>query len=135
MTNIVEIVCLFIIWAILEYVVVQLYLNHKRKYEENTPVSIVKARLVVKKRDEYFARQGISCQAIVRYRLGLDKTSDILTEPDKLLKNARYYASFYTEEGEMMKFRVNMLEYEKLIEGEKGNLVYQGKNYVTFHTD
>ena len=130
-----ENICLLMILAVLELVVVQLCFNHKKKYEENTPISIVKARLVAKRKEEYFTRRGISHQAIQRYHLGLDKMADILMSPEKLFKDARYFAAFYTDEGEMMKFRINMLEYEKLVEGTKGKLVYQGKNYVAFHAD
>lgn len=135
MLNMIGNVCIFIIFIIIEVTVYQLYKNYKKDYEENTPIQTVTARVVTKKMDKYQAQRNGTSMALERYHLGVDKISDILADQDKLIYAARYYATFHTDQGKTIKFRVNTLEYEKLTEGELGILVFQGKNYISFRTE
>lgn len=132
MTNAIGIICELILFFMVELVVMYWWMGRQESYMENHPVQTIPAIVLSKQMDKYPAQRYGTPIARERYRLGLDKPIDILANPDNLMFAARYYATFATDEHKVKKFKINILDYEKLREGQKGELTFQGKIYIGF---
>lgn len=49
--------------------------------------------------------------------------------------NVAYFATFSIQDGRALELSVPEAEYEKLLEGDLGELQYQGSHFVCFHTN
>lgn len=132
MSNAIGDICILILIFMMQIVVAYWWQGREKKYMEEHPIQIEKVIVISKQMDKYPAQKYGTPIARERYHLGLDKPIDILADPDKLMYAARYYVTFATEEQKIKKFKVNVLEYEKIREGQKGELTFQGKIYLGF---
>ena len=48
---------------------------------------------------------------------------------------ASYYVTFQVESGDRMEFEISDMEYGMLVEGDSGELIFQGTRYLNFRRE
>lgn len=95
-------------------------------------VSILLSSLARKKQDDASPRLTVSAQVVSR-RTELLRSAGS-RNMDMAIGTGRmdYYVTFQVESGDRMEFQVEGTQYGMLVEGDRGQLSFQGKRFLDF---
>jgi hypothetical protein len=101
-------------------IIVNLVKGAKRwKLNSDSPVLTVEAKVVTKRSDVSYHRQG----------------NMVNNNMDMGYSSTNYYITFEVQSGDRMEFNVQDTEYGMLTEGDKGSLTFQGTRYLSYVRD
>lgn len=89
------------------------------KLNSDSPVLTVEAKVVTKRSDVSYHRQG----------------NMVNNNMDMGYSSTNYYITFEVQSGDRMEFNVMDTEYGMLTEGDKGSLTFQGTRYLSYVRD
>ena len=89
------------------------------KLNSDSPVLTVEAKVVTKRSDVSYHRQG----------------NMVNNNMDMGYSSTNYYITFEVQSGDRMEFNVQDTEYGMLTEGDKGSLTFQGTRYLSYVRD
>ena len=89
---------------------------HERRQNNNSPVLTVAASVVAKRADVSYYHRAMNTDNMQNMNYS----------------TTTYYATFQVPSGDRMELRVQDNEYGLLVEGDTGNLTFQGTRYLDF---
>ena len=114
--SIANILFVVVFMAIVVILIVTIISRAKRTNKNNnSPVLTVGAKLVAKRSD-------------MRNYNHKNSTNDF----NNMSSYTDYYATFEVQSGDRMEFKIDGSEYGMIIEGDSGNLTFQGTRYMKF---
>lgn len=116
MFSIFNIAFVIVFIAIIVIMIITILSRAKRVHKNNnSPVLTVGAKLIAKRSD-------------MRNYDNNNSTNDV----DNMSSYTDYYATFEVQSGDRMEFKIDGSEYGMIIEGDFGDLTFQGTRYIKF---